>query len=123
MSASKAALRGFAVETQVEDWGDLLLAVDRAINGVWSIECDGIAARIRRAARLVGPTPWREVDWGVYASGLYRAVLDGIDFEAPTEAEAIETDKLMEPYHNLDRFYRLHQAAIRITEKGIANDE
>jgi hypothetical protein len=123
MSASKAALRGFAVETQVEDWGDLLLAVDRAINGVWSIECDGIAARIRRAARLVGPTPWREVNWDLYTSGLYRAVLVGIDFEAPTEAEVVETGKLMRNHRNYDRFMRLHQAAAHITEKGIANDE
>lgn len=53
-------------------WADLRDARRTAINGVWSIQCGNLAGRIVDLSRLVGATPWGDVDVDVLEDGLYE---------------------------------------------------
>jgi hypothetical protein len=85
-------------EEQVSLWTDLAEAQQRTIGGVWSIACIGLAARIVRLARLVGPTPWREVQIPTLLNGMYERVLTdaGIQFEQPDWAHIAEISQRAE---------------------------
>lgn len=51
-------------------WGDLERAVREALNGVWSIQCDGLAARIQTITELVGPTSPEQISYGLLLEGV-----------------------------------------------------
>lgn len=53
-------------------WADLLECQRRAVNGVWSIECDTQVQHIVGLTRLVGPTPWENVQADLVVSGVYE---------------------------------------------------
>ena len=55
-------------------WSDLGNARRDALNGSWSVRCDGIVARIVTLSRMVGAAPWGHVDVDTILSGLYVRV-------------------------------------------------
>lgn len=55
-------------------WADLQSARQRALNGRWSMECDGHVARIAGLTRLAGPAPWGEVDADLILDGVYERI-------------------------------------------------
>jgi hypothetical protein len=99
-SEDQESLETFVRDEQDHLWTELFYALDRAINGVWSINAAGIAHRIVRAARLVGPTPSGEVNWSLLAGGVYEAVLraGGLPLDLPDEQEWQRLDDLMGKY-------------------------
>lgn len=78
-------------------WTDLAAAIRSAVNGVWSMRAGDVTKRIVQAARLVGPTPYEEVEWSLLAGGVYEAVLaaGGVAATLPDEAEWQRLDALM----------------------------
>jgi hypothetical protein len=77
------ALTAAVREELVMLWGDLTSAVRYAANGSWSIQCDNLAERITVLSRLVGPTPWDEIDVGTLLSGVYERVHREAGIEVP----------------------------------------
>jgi len=80
---------------QEQLWADLDNAVTSARNGVWSMQCDNLQWRIIHLARLVGPTPWEQIQVTLLRSGVYGRILDEagipylpIDWDAVAETEA-----------------------------------
>lgn len=53
-------------------WGDLAMAQLSAINTEWSIQCNGLAERIKNLTMLVGPTPWEKVSITLLENGVYQ---------------------------------------------------
>lgn len=53
-------------------WYDLHVARRDAMNGQWSINCDGLAERIRIFTGLVGPTPWEQIQLPLLETGVYQ---------------------------------------------------
>lgn len=70
-------------------WGDLDQARRYAINGVWSMQCDGLVARIVTLSRLAGPTNWGDIQVNLLQDGTYQGILQaaGISFDPPDMAE------------------------------------
>lgn len=70
-------------------WSDLENAERDALNGIWSMQCDWITERIVTLSRLVGATPWDEIQIPLLQSGLYEGILRsaGIAFTPPDMAE------------------------------------
>jgi hypothetical protein len=55
-------------------WSDLADARRYAVNGVWSMGCEGVVHRIVLLTRLVGPASWENIGPELLEDGLYRAV-------------------------------------------------
>lgn len=55
-------------------WDDLNHARRSAINGVWSMACDSLVSRIGMFTRLVGPTPWEQIQIPLLEDGTYQRV-------------------------------------------------
>lgn len=66
-------------------WHDLWWARDSALNGVWSMGCDSVVYRIVRLSRLVGSTPWEQIQVSLLLDGTYEGILSaaGVPFAAP----------------------------------------
>jgi hypothetical protein len=87
-------------EEQAILWHDMRDALDRAINGAWSMAASNIARRIVQAAKLVGPTDQGAVPYSLAAGGVYAAVLTagGVPFDVPSEDEWLRYDGMMGKY-------------------------
>ncbi|MEU8334824.1 hypothetical protein [Micromonospora tulbaghiae] len=90
-------LSEWAREEQADLWHDLNEAINRAVNGAWSMQAANIARRIIAAARLVGPTPHGEIPWPLVAGGVYHAIYDAGNIPADVldETEWRQSDALM----------------------------
>lgn len=73
-------------------WSDLEKERRCAINGVWSMACDGLASRIVGLSHLVGVTEWGDIDLDLLETGVYQQVLDaaGLAYEPPDMAQVAE---------------------------------
>lgn len=92
-----AALTDFVAREQLCLWDDLREALGRAVNGVWSMQAADVAARIGRAACLVGPTGPGAVSWTLAAGGVYGALLDVVRVTKP-EYDWDAAEKVMVSY-------------------------
>jgi hypothetical protein len=75
-----------AIEGELVDlWSDLAAQHHRALNSFWSMGCDNLARRIVQLSRLVGATPWEEMQSELILNGVYQGLLSsaGIPFAAP----------------------------------------
>jgi hypothetical protein len=124
-----AALEAWARDEQEQLWDDLDKALNRAINGVWSIECGTYAYRIVQSARLVGATNRDSVQWPLTAGDVYAAVLTagGIDVPEVTEAQWRADEEHMSKYglraDLLGRFAATRAAILEPSEAaGIRGD-
>jgi hypothetical protein len=73
-------------------WGDLAEARRSAMNGVWSIACDGIVERVVALSRHVGAVPWGEVDVDLISVGLYERIHAEAGLEhPPVDWDAVAT--------------------------------
>jgi hypothetical protein len=70
-------------------WNDLNSARQFAINGVWSIACEGTEARIKALTPLVGPTPWECVQIPLLELGIYQRIHAELGVEAPVDMEHV----------------------------------
>lgn len=70
-------------------WDDLNRAIDRAINCTWSIEAEGLKERIQRFTKLVGPTPWEQVQLPLLENGIYQLVHAEIAVQAEVDMERV----------------------------------
>ena len=61
-------------------WNDLAEARDRAINHVWSMECDGLVDRIITLCRLVDPTKWGDIPVTLLIDGTWQAIMRDFGF-------------------------------------------
>lgn len=73
-------------------WSDLSMGRRNAVNGVWSMYCDGIAYRIVSLTRILGAVTWEEMDSELVSSGLYER----IHAEAGLEHPPVDWDALRE---------------------------
>lgn len=64
-------------------WSDMTSAAQYALNGCWSIQCEGLAERIVTLSRLVGPTGWEHIDVDLVLSGVYERVYREAGIEVP----------------------------------------
>jgi hypothetical protein len=64
-------------------WCDLQDARRRAIDGVWSIECETVVARIVGLTRLVDPQRWESVPVELILDGLYERLHETIGCPTP----------------------------------------
>jgi hypothetical protein len=68
-------------------WDDLQSARREALNGRWSINCDGQVTRIIGLTRLVGPTPWEQVSVDLILDGVYERIHEAIGTPTPLSEE------------------------------------
>lgn len=64
-------------------WDDLRQAREQAINGRWSMNCDGHVDRIVGLTRLVGPLSWEHVSVDLILDGIYERIHEGIGTPTP----------------------------------------
>ena len=70
-------------------WNDLDDAMRYALNGTWSIQCDGLADRIKTLTQLVGPTPWDKVQMSLLENGVYQRIHDELDIRVEPDMDAV----------------------------------
>jgi len=68
-------------------WGDLASARNTAIDGKWSMACDGQVARIVGLTRLVGPLPWEHVSVELILDGVYERIHEAMGTPTPLSDE------------------------------------
>lgn len=69
-------------------WDDLNDARQRAINGVWSIQCDHIVGRIARLTlHTRRPTEWGDIQVDLLLDGTYEALHEAIGMPTPLSDE------------------------------------
>lgn len=68
-------------------WGDLAEARRNALNGRWSINCDGHVCRIVGLTRLVGPLSWECVNIDLILDGVYERVHGAMGMPQPLSAD------------------------------------
>lgn len=83
------ALTEAAREELNDLWHDLMRDIREAINGQWSMACDGTVHRIKRLTPLVGPTPWDTVPIPLLESGLYQRIHAELGIDAPVDMERV----------------------------------
>ena len=71
----------------VLSWSDLQEARRNAIDGKWSIACDGYVSRIVGLTRLVGPTPWEQISVDLILDGVYELIHDAMGNPTPLSAD------------------------------------
>jgi hypothetical protein len=57
--------------------------------GTWSIQCDYLEARIKRLTKLVGPTPWEEIQISLLELGIYQRIHADLGVAAPVDMERV----------------------------------
>jgi hypothetical protein len=72
-------------------WGDLDDAINYALNGRWSIRCDGLEDRIKTLTQLVGPTPWEKIPLLLLENGVYQRIHDDLGIRV-----VVDTDRVAE---------------------------
>jgi hypothetical protein len=87
-----------ARDEQEQLWDDLDKAIGNALRGGWSMQCDNLTYRIVALARLVGATPWGQIQVSLLRSGVYERILNDadltyeqIDWDAVARTEAAIT--------------------------------
>lgn len=70
-------------------WDDLNRAIDRAINCTWSSEAEGLKERIQRLTKLVGPTPWEQIQLPLLERGIYQQVHAEISVPVEVDMERV----------------------------------
>lgn len=68
-------------------WSDLQSARREALNGRWSMNCDGQVARIVGLTRLVGPLGWEHVPVDLILDGVYERIHEAIGTPTPLSDE------------------------------------
>lgn len=68
-------------------WSDLEQARHYALNGRWSMACDGHVTRIIGLTRLVGPLSWEHVSVDLILDGIYERIHEAIGAPTPLSAE------------------------------------
>lgn len=68
-------------------WDDLFSARREALNGSWSIGCDGQVCRIIGLTRLVGPLSWEHVAVDLILDGIYERVHEAVGTPTPLSDE------------------------------------
>lgn len=76
-------LERFIKDVQSDLWYDFHNALHYAANGFWSADAENKLNRIIRCIKVVGPTPWGEVQIPLLSSGVYQAVLRKLEVEVP----------------------------------------
>ena len=116
--------RDFIIEAQVRDWDDLSDAIRNAINGYWSMEVEWHVGAIRKAANLVGATPWGEVPFEIVYSGLYRAILEHGSIEQPeypTRLKLVNTaEGVMRDHYTPGMVLACERTANELKKAGLA---
>lgn len=64
-------------------WHDLQEARRNAINGKWSMSCDGQVSRIVGLTRLVGPMSWETCPVDLILDGVYERIHEAIGTPTP----------------------------------------
>jgi hypothetical protein len=64
-------------------WYDLQQARESAINGKWSIACDGQVSRIVGLTQLVGPQSWEPVPVDLILDGVYERIHEAMGNPTP----------------------------------------
>ncbi len=64
-------------------WSDLQSARLNALNGRWSMDCDGQVDRIIGLTRLAGPLPWEHVSVDLILDGVYERIHEAIGTPTP----------------------------------------
>lgn len=64
-------------------WGDLNEARRSAINGEWSIKCDNLTERIKDLTKILGPTPWDEIQIPLLEAGVYQRIHAELGIDVP----------------------------------------
>ena len=88
VETSRADLEAFVLEARDHSWHDLRDAIDRAVNGTWSMEASNHARRLVEACRLVGVGDYATAPWSLVIGGVYDAVLEAGGLEVPARDEA-----------------------------------
>lgn len=68
-------------------WGELQIARDSALDGRWSINCDGLVERIVGLTRLIGPLEWEHVNVDLILDGVYERVHEAMGMPTPLSDE------------------------------------
>ena len=91
------ALREWAMTEQLYLWDDFRLELHMAANGVWSIGAASVAMRIAKCGQIIGPAPWREVPWDLWAGDVHAALyeLAGVTVPQPDPAIVAESRDVM----------------------------
>ncbi|MCV7174773.1 hypothetical protein [Mycolicibacterium sphagni] len=90
----------------IQLWSDLDTAQRNAINGDWSIQCDGIGQRIKEASELVGPVDYADIGMTHLITGWFAAMnrrIGIVDPKLPTDEEIAG---YIEMQHQSDRRLR-----------------
>lgn len=64
-------------------WDDLQSARQAAVNGRWSMQCDGQVSRIVGLTRIVGPAGWETVSVDLILDGVYERIHEGVGMPTP----------------------------------------
>jgi hypothetical protein len=83
VSVDTARLEEVAREELACLWGDLETARQSAINGTWSIRCDGLTERIKDLTKVIGPTPWDEIQINLLELGIYQRIHAELGIDVP----------------------------------------
>lgn len=70
-------------------WSDLNIARRDAINGVWSIRCDGLVERIKNLTSLVGATPWEQIQIPLLEDGVYQRIHDEVGIPVEVDMKRV----------------------------------
>jgi hypothetical protein len=71
-------------------WCDLEAARCSAIRpGTWSIQCLNLEDRIKTFTKLVGPTPWEEIQISLLELGIYQRIHADLGVAAPVDMERV----------------------------------
>jgi hypothetical protein len=70
-------------------WDDLDRARREALNGEWSMGCDGAVERIRMFTRLVGPTPWEQIQIPLLENGIYQRIHEELGIAVDVDMERV----------------------------------
>lgn len=97
----RQALEAAVKSAQAREWDRLLNGIRHALTPTKkSIEVEGIIEVIRELIPLVGPTPWDEVPWPIYLSGLYAQITGGDGDHLPNMAKHCAAVQQMRDHTN-----------------------
>lgn len=82
-------------EAQEYLWYELDHAIRFAVDGMWSMQTEGIALMLADAARLIGATDWREVPWPLAAGEVYSTLLDAAGIPHNYTVDAARQDEAL----------------------------
>ena len=87
------ALNAACIDELHSLWDDLYYAMNRAMNCTWSIEAEAVKARIQRFTKLVGPTPWEQIQLPLLERGIYQLVHAEIGVDAPVDMDRVKRSR------------------------------